>query len=213
MANIPADFPTDSLVVPQPVIYTASDGMQIHGQLFLPADLQPGQKRKAVVFMHGGSRRQMLLGWHYRDYYYNAYAMNQFLANQGYIVFSINYRSGIGYGQAFRMAVNQGAGGASEFHDVEGAGSVPAHAPRRRPRPYRPLGRVLRRLSHGSRAGARFRSLRGRRRFPRRSRLEHAPQRQRRDGGSHRCVAHRVRVFADGGGEHLAVARPADPRR
>jgi len=120
--TVPGDFPTDSLVVPQQVIYTASDGMQIHGQLFLPADLQSGQKRKAIVFMHGGSRRQMLLGWHYRDYYYNAYAMNQFLANQGYIVFSINYRSGIGYGQAFREAVNQGATGASEFHDVEGAG-------------------------------------------------------------------------------------------
>jgi dipeptidyl aminopeptidase/acylaminoacyl peptidase len=118
----PAEFPAESLVVPKQVIYTASDGVQIHGQLFLPADLQPGQKRKAIVFMHGGSRRQMLLGWHYRDYYYNAYAMNQFLANQGYIVLSINYRSGIGYGQAFRMAVNQGAGGASEFHDVEGAG-------------------------------------------------------------------------------------------
>jgi dipeptidyl aminopeptidase/acylaminoacyl peptidase len=120
--TVPADFPTDSLVVPQQVIYSASDGMQIHGQLFLPSDLQPGQRRKALVFMHGGSRRQMLLGWHYRDYYYNAYAMNQYLANQGYIVLSINYRSGIGYGQAFREAVNQGARGASEFHDVEGAG-------------------------------------------------------------------------------------------
>jgi dipeptidyl aminopeptidase/acylaminoacyl peptidase len=120
--TVPADFPTDALVTPQPIVYTASDGVQIHGQLFLPPDLAPGQKRKAVVFMHGGSRRQMLLGWHYRDYYYNAYAMNQFLANQGFIVFSINYRSGIGYGQAFREAVNQGAGGASEFHDVEGAG-------------------------------------------------------------------------------------------
>jgi dipeptidyl aminopeptidase/acylaminoacyl peptidase len=120
--TIPSDFPTDSLVVPQQVIYTASDGVQIHGQLFLPADVQPGQKRKAIVFMHGGSRRQMLLGWHYRDYYYNAYAMNQYLASQGYIVFSINYRSGIGYGEAFREAVNQGAAGASEFHDVEGAG-------------------------------------------------------------------------------------------
>ena len=120
--TIPADFPTDALVEPEQVIYSASDGMRIHGQLFLPADLQPGQKRKALVFMHGGSRRQMLLGWHYMDYYNNAYAMNQYLANQGYIVLSINYRSGIGYGEAFRDAVNQWAAGASEFHDVEGAG-------------------------------------------------------------------------------------------
>jgi dipeptidyl aminopeptidase/acylaminoacyl peptidase len=119
--TIPADFPADSLVVPQQVIYNASDGMAIHGQLFLPPGGQSG-RHPAIVFMHGGSRRQMLLGWHYMDYYYNAYAMNQYLASQGYVVFSINYRSGIGYGLDFREAINYGAGGASEFHDVEGAG-------------------------------------------------------------------------------------------
>jgi dipeptidyl aminopeptidase/acylaminoacyl peptidase len=119
---MPKDFPAADLVVPQQVIYTASDGMPIHGQLFLPADLKSGEKRKAVIFIHGGSRRQMLLGWHYRDYYSNAYAMNQWLANQGFIVFSINYRSGIGYGQNFREALNYGSNGASEYHDVEGAG-------------------------------------------------------------------------------------------
>ena len=51
----------------------------------------------------------MLPGWHYMDYYNNAYAMNQYLASQGYVVLSINYRSGIGYGLEFREAVNQGA--------------------------------------------------------------------------------------------------------
>ncbi|NQZ75593.1 MAG: prolyl oligopeptidase family serine peptidase, partial [Ekhidna sp.] len=35
---------------------------------------------------------------------------------------SINYRSGIGYGMEFREAENYGAGGASEFNDVLGAG-------------------------------------------------------------------------------------------
>ncbi len=120
--SIPGDFPADSLVVPQQVIYKATDGMDIHGQLFLPADLQPGQRRPAIVFMHGGSRRQMLLGWHYMDYYNNAYGMNQYLASQGYIVLSINYRSGIGYGLNFREALNYGATGASEYQDVVGAG-------------------------------------------------------------------------------------------
>ena len=120
--TIPADFPTDDLVVPQQVIYSASDGMPVHGQLFLPPAGAPGKKHAAVVFMHGGSRRQMLLGWHYMDYYNKAYAMNQYLASQGYVVLSINYRSGTGYGLNFREAVNYGATGASEFNDVEGAG-------------------------------------------------------------------------------------------
>src|SRR5579871_1215303 len=120
--SIPSDFPASSLVVPQQVILSAADGLQIHGQLFLPPDAKAGEKRPAMIFFHGGSRRQMLLGWHYMDYYHNAYAMNQYLASLGYVVLSVNYRSGIGYGLNFREALNYGATGASEFNDVLGAG-------------------------------------------------------------------------------------------
>ena len=120
--TVPPDFPADSLVVPKQVIYTSPDGLMIHAQLFLPPENRAGQKHPAVVFLHGGSRRQMLLGWHYMDYYNNAYGMNQYLASQGYVVLAINYRSGIGYGLDFREAINFGASGGSEFNDVEGAG-------------------------------------------------------------------------------------------
>jgi dipeptidyl aminopeptidase/acylaminoacyl peptidase len=119
---IPADFPAARLVTPRQVIFTAADGMQIHGQLFLPAPGPRAEPHPAIVFFHGGSRRQMLLGWHYMEYYSNAYAMNQYLASLGYIVLSVNYRSGIGYGLNFREALNYGAAGASEFNDVLGAG-------------------------------------------------------------------------------------------
>jgi len=119
---IPAEFPAARLVVPKPVIFSAADGMQIHGQLFLPAGDSDTKRRPAIIFFHGGSRRQMLLGWHYMDYYSNAYAENQYLASLGYIVLSVNYRSGIGYGLNFREALNYGAAGASEFNDVQGAG-------------------------------------------------------------------------------------------
>lgn len=120
--SIPSEFPAASLVVPQQVILSAADGMRIHGQLFLPPESSPGEKHPAMVFFHGGSRRQMLLGWHYMDYYHNAYGMNQYLASLGYVVLSVNYRSGIGYGLNFREALNYGASGASEFNDVLGAG-------------------------------------------------------------------------------------------
>jgi dipeptidyl aminopeptidase/acylaminoacyl peptidase len=120
--TVPADFPASALVEPQPVIFSGSDGMRIHGQLFLPPGIKEGERHPAVVFFHGGSHRQMLLGWHYLAYYNNAYAMNQYLASRGYVVLSVNYRSGTGYGLAFREAPNQGAAGASEFNDVLGAG-------------------------------------------------------------------------------------------
>jgi dipeptidyl aminopeptidase/acylaminoacyl peptidase len=118
---IPADFPHDALAAPQQVIFSAADGLTLHGQLFLPKTAA-GQRHPAVVFFHGGSQRQMLLGWHYMYYYNNAYAMNQYLASRGYVVLSVNYRSGIGYGMHFREALNYGPGGGSEFNDVLGAG-------------------------------------------------------------------------------------------
>jgi dipeptidyl aminopeptidase/acylaminoacyl peptidase len=119
---LPSDFPRAQMVTPQQVIFPAADGMAIHGQLFLPAGAGGEVRHAAVIFFHGGSRRQMLLGWHYMAYYSNAYAMNQYLASRGYVVLSVNYRSGIGYGLDFREALNYGAAGASEFNDVQGAG-------------------------------------------------------------------------------------------
>jgi dipeptidyl aminopeptidase/acylaminoacyl peptidase len=120
--SMPNDFPARQLVTPQQIILSAANGLKVHGQLFLPANSQAGEQHPAVVFFHGGSRRQMLLGWHYMQYYHNAYALNQYLASRGYIVLSVNYRSGIGYGMEFREALNYGATGASEFNDVLGAG-------------------------------------------------------------------------------------------
>lgn len=120
--TMPRDFPGSGLVVPQQVVFSAADGMPIHGQLFVPRDARPGDRRPAVLYFHGGSRRQMLLGFHYSSYYHNAYAFNQYLASKGYVVLSVNYRSGIGYGMRFREAINYGATGASEFNDVLGAG-------------------------------------------------------------------------------------------
>jgi dipeptidyl aminopeptidase/acylaminoacyl peptidase len=120
--TFPRDFPSEVLVEPEAVVISASDGMRIHGQLFRPKSHRPGERHKAAIFFHGGSRRQMLLGWHYMYYYHNSYAMNQYLASRGYVVLSVNYRSGIGYGLDFREALDYGANGASEFRDVVGAG-------------------------------------------------------------------------------------------
>jgi dipeptidyl aminopeptidase/acylaminoacyl peptidase len=61
----------------------------------------------------------MLLGFNYGEYYHKAYS-NQYLVSQGYVVLSVNYRSGIGYGMEFREAENYGATGASEYNDVVG---------------------------------------------------------------------------------------------
>ena len=116
--HIPSDFPT-GLVTPRQVVFRSADGLTIHGQLFEP---KGGKSRKpAVVYVHGGPPRQMLLGWHYSDYYSNAYALNQYLASRGFVVLSVNYRLGIGYGYDFHQPPNAGARGAAEYRDIQAA--------------------------------------------------------------------------------------------
>jgi dipeptidyl aminopeptidase/acylaminoacyl peptidase len=124
--RIPSDFPTAKLVVPRAVVFKAADGIEVHGQLFEPAG---SGKHPAVVFVHGGPPRQMLLGWHYMDYYTNGYAVNQYLANHGYVVLSVNYRLGIGYGHDFHHPDRAGARGASEYQDVLAGGKYLASLP------------------------------------------------------------------------------------
>ena len=118
---IPPSFPMSELVIPKPVVFRAADGLEVHGQLFSRRSDDAG-KKPGVIFVHGGPPRQMLLGWHYMGYYSNAYAINQYLANHGYVVLSVNYRLGIGYGHEFHHPPNAGPWGASEYQDVKAGG-------------------------------------------------------------------------------------------
>ncbi len=118
--RLPSGFPASSLITPEPVVIRSGDGMEVHGQLFRSPE--GDTRRPALVYVHGGPPRQMLLGWHYMYYYANDYAANQLLASRGYIVLSLNYRLGIGYGFAFQNPERGGARGAAEYQDVVAAG-------------------------------------------------------------------------------------------
>jgi dipeptidyl aminopeptidase/acylaminoacyl peptidase len=119
-ASIPSEFPQSSLVTPKQVKFTAPDGTTVYGQLF---EKNGGSvKKPGVVFVHGGPQRQMLLGWSYMDYYSNTYAYNQYLAELGFVVLSVNYRLGIGYGYEFHRPANGYYQGAVEYQDIKAAG-------------------------------------------------------------------------------------------
>jgi dipeptidyl aminopeptidase/acylaminoacyl peptidase len=119
--TIPASYAGASFVEPQPVIFHSPDGMMVHGQLFLPPGASSGAKHPALLFFHGGPYRQMLLGANPMGAYSYMYAMNQYFASRGYVVLSVNYRGGTGYGLNFRVPPNFGPSGASEFNDILGA--------------------------------------------------------------------------------------------
>ena len=74
-----------------PITYKSRDGLTIHGYLTLPVG-SSGENLPVVVNPHGGP-------WA-RDYWgFNPEV--QYLANQGYAVFQMNFRGSTGYGREF----------------------------------------------------------------------------------------------------------------
>lgn len=124
---IPANFPIKDMVTPKHVSFKAADGKTVYGQLFSP--LKALKNHPAIVYVHGGPQRQMMLGWNPMDYYSIDYALNQYLVSLGFTVLSVNYRLGLGYGFDFHKPINAGAQGASEYQDVKAAGEWLATQP------------------------------------------------------------------------------------
>jgi dipeptidyl aminopeptidase/acylaminoacyl peptidase len=114
---VPADFPYNDLVEPQLVTFQAADGITVHGQLFIPHGRTT--RGPALLFFHGGpTNRQAFASWDPFETHTHLYEANQYLANRGYVVLSVNYRGGAGYGLDFREAKGFAAGGASELNDI-----------------------------------------------------------------------------------------------
>ncbi len=91
LADINTALPEEDMAPMQPIQFTARDGLTLHGYLTLPLG-RPAQNLPVVVNPHGGP-------WA-RDYWgFNPEA--QFLANRGYAVLQINFRSSTGYGRRF----------------------------------------------------------------------------------------------------------------
>jgi dipeptidyl aminopeptidase/acylaminoacyl peptidase len=120
----PAEFPAARHVVPETVVLTAADGKQSHAIVFLPTDLRAGEKRPALLYIHGGGGR-FVLGYPDQNngFYHYSYAVIQYYVNKGYIVAAVNYRGGSAlYGTAFRNPDEYSQNGVSEYRDVLAAG-------------------------------------------------------------------------------------------
>ncbi len=109
------------LTPPERLCFQASDGTDIHAQLYLPRRADAAQPVPAIVHFHGGPARQMLGAWHVIETYHQQHGLNQLLVDRGFAVLSVNYRGGTGYGLSFREPANFGLSGASEYLDVEAA--------------------------------------------------------------------------------------------
>ncbi|HZC46444.1 MAG TPA: S9 family peptidase, partial [Candidatus Acidoferrum sp.] len=78
----------------KPVEFTARDGMKLHGYLTPPLGV-PAKNLPLVLFVHGGP-------WGRDSWGFNPYV--QLLANRGYAVLQINFRSSTGFGKKYLHA-------------------------------------------------------------------------------------------------------------
>ncbi|MBN2185363.1 MAG: S9 family peptidase [Candidatus Krumholzibacteriota bacterium] len=85
------DLPSEHLAHMKPIKYKTRDGLTIHGYLTVPKGIE-AKNLPVIVNPHGGP-------WARDSWGYNPEA--QFLANRGYAVFQMNFRSSTGYGKAF----------------------------------------------------------------------------------------------------------------
>lgn len=104
-------------VAPKVVPVPSSHGSQpVYAKVYLPADYQQGQKRKAVIFNHGaGYLQNSHLGW---SGYFREFMFHSMLVQQGYVVMDMDYRASAGYGRDWRTAIYRQMG-TPEIQDLQ----------------------------------------------------------------------------------------------
>jgi len=93
----------------RPVVLTSRDGLKMVSYLTLPREVKgdrPPKPLPMVLFVHGGP-------WHRDTWGFNPF--HQLLADRGYAVLSVNFRSSTGFGKKFLNAGNLEWGG--KMHD------------------------------------------------------------------------------------------------
>src|SRR5262249_13764202 len=85
------------LVMMEPVIVRARDGLELVCYLSRPRDARPAPRLPMVLLVPGGPATPGV---------WELYPDHQWLANRGYAVLSVNYRGSTGFGKAFVNAAN-----------------------------------------------------------------------------------------------------------
>jgi dipeptidyl-peptidase-4 len=81
---------------------TAPDGQTtLYGRLILPPSFDEDQRYPAVVYVYGGPKAQLVR----RAWLYNSRLWDQYMAQRGYVVFSLDNRGSAHRGKAFEQAV------------------------------------------------------------------------------------------------------------
>ncbi|MCY7353259.1 MAG: S9 family peptidase [Cytophagaceae bacterium] len=98
------------LVAGEVIRYKSFDGMEIPALLYKPKGLKPGEKRPALLVIHGGPGGQTRLNYN---------PLTQYLVNHGYVLLAVNNRGSSGYGKTFFAADDRKHGDADLKDCVE----------------------------------------------------------------------------------------------
>jgi len=101
------------LRAPEEVTITEDDGTKIPCLVYLPAYFQEEQRYPAIVWIRGGPTG--ICRYDFAPYY-------NWLANQGYVVITPNYRGSVGFGVSHMKAVSGDGLGKNDLKDVLAAG-------------------------------------------------------------------------------------------
>lgn len=115
--SLPPGINVADLTAPIAVHYPSrADGKPVPATLIVDKDLDKTKKHPAIIWAHGSGSDQNYLGWHpgaYRMYY----AMHQYLAQQGYVILTPDYRGSSGYSRDWAVGDYMDMGG-GETKDV-----------------------------------------------------------------------------------------------
>jgi dipeptidyl aminopeptidase/acylaminoacyl peptidase len=107
------------LTPPVPVSYPSRlDGKPVPATLMVSKTIDRSRRNPALVWIHGSGSDQNFLGWHpgsYRMYY----SLCQYLAQQGYVILTPDYRGSSGYSRDWSTGVYMGVG-VNDTADVAG---------------------------------------------------------------------------------------------
>lgn len=83
----------EGLVEPAEISYRSYDGLYLQSYLFHPPNFNSSKKYPTLVMVHGGGTN---------TYYKRLSLIEQYLAQQGYMIMVVNYRGGSGFGRPFQ---------------------------------------------------------------------------------------------------------------
>jgi dipeptidyl aminopeptidase/acylaminoacyl peptidase len=117
--SMPSEIQVSDLTPPKPIYYPSrADKKPVPATLWVNKNLDLTKKHPAIIWVHGSGDGQNYLGWQpgsWRMYY----AMDQYFAQQGYVILTVDYRGNSGYSRDWATGSYADAGG-SETGDVNG---------------------------------------------------------------------------------------------